>query len=260
MHAVLTILGCGTSTGVPIPGCPCKVCTSTNPRNRRDRTSALISVENGPNILIDATPDLRQQALAYNIHSLDAVLFTHAHADHILGVDDLRVFNFISRKALPCYCEKGTLDGIQRCFRYLFERDPNYEGGMLAELDFQLITPLNPFEAGIEFFPFRLHHGSMDVTGYRFGNAAYATDCNAIPAESLAHLHGLDLLILDGLRYKPHPTHFTIPRAIEVAEELGAKRTVLIHMTHSVDYEATSVTLPSNVELAYDGMKIPIEV
>lgn len=258
---LLTILGCGTSTGVPIPGCRCPVCLSPHPCNKRLRTSAVISTDEGRTILIDATPDLRQQALRAGIERIDAVLFTHAHADHILGIDDLRAFNFIQQSRITCYGSRHTLPRIRHMFSYVFEPDENYLGGALPQLDlveFENGVPFKLFDLPIE--PFSLMHGDLEVTGFRFGNLAYATDCNAIPLVSQKRLKGIDLLVLDGLRYEAHRTHFTIPEAISVAGALEVGATWLTHMTHTVEYEEVSRKLPRSISLAYDGLQIEFSV
>jgi phosphoribosyl 1,2-cyclic phosphate phosphodiesterase len=255
-----TLLGSGTSTGVPMPGCVCEVCTSTDPRNQRCRTSAYLHTDAG-GILIDASTDLRHQALRWDVRRVDSVLFTHAHADHILGIDDLRVFNFVQKSSIPCYGSGKTLEGIRKMFGYLFDRDPLYEGGALARLELIEIEHSTPFVVqGLEIQPFELLHGRLPVTGYRFGPVAYATDCSAIPAESMEMLRGVKYLFLDGLRYEPHPTHLSIPEAIEIANALEAEQTWLIHTTHNVDYERVSADLPPGIALGYDGLEINFDL
>jgi len=232
------------------------VCTSPGPRDRRNRTSGLIRLEDGRSVLIDASSDLRHQALAWGVERVDAVLFTHTHADHILGVEDLRCFNWTTGNSIPCYGSASTLAEIRRFFQYIFEPDPDYQGGALARLSLHEIAELTPFKAaGLEVLPFGLDHGRTRVTGFRIGELAYATDCNSIPAPSREALRGVRYLILDALRMDPpHPTHFTIPEAIRVAEEIGAERTIFVHMTHSVDFESVSRELPAGIELAVDGL------
>ncbi len=254
---ILKILGCGTSTGVPVPGCTCPVCSSPNPKNHRSRTSALIKVNNSFNILIDASTDLRWQALSWKIPSINAVLFTHSHADHILGIDDLRSFNYIQNSSIPCYGTIEAFKEIKRCFSYIFEPDQQYEGGLLAQLTLNPIDPQRPFNVGpVSVQPFKLMHGKLPVTGYRFGDLAYATDCNFIPDESKDMLRGIKVLVLDALRFEPHRTHFTIAEAINMAQELQAQSTYLVHMSHSVDYDVTTRNLSNNIFLAYDGLEI----
>lgn len=253
----LEILGCGTSTGVPIPGCMCEVCRSGHPRNNRTRTSALLRLDDGNNILIDASTDLRFQALRADVRNVQAVLFTHAHADHILGIDDLRAYNFLQGSSIRCYGTPATLDAIRHAFHYIFDTASSYEGGMLPQLELVEIEPFKPFELlGLRIEPFLLGHGSMDVTGFKIGRLAYATDCKTIPPQSRALLKGIDDLVLDGLRHEEHRTHMTIAQAIEASRELEAARTYLTHMTHSVDYETVSRDLPPGVQLCYDGLEI----
>jgi len=255
----IKILGCGTSTGVPLPGCECKVCLSDNEKNKRTRTSSIIGTAEGRNILIDASPDLRFQALKFGIKRIDAVLFTHAHMDHILGIDDLRPFNFIQKSSIPCYGSSKTLSEIKKVFSYIFNPDPLYEGGWVPRLDLNNLVDLQSFsvpEINFQITPFTVMHGHMPVTAYRAGELAYVTDCNLIPDPSMKVIRGSKYLILDGLRYEPHRTHFTIPQAIEVAREVGAERTILIHTTHNVEYEEVNNQLPEGVELAYDGLEL----
>ena len=255
----LKILGCGTSTGVPVPGCTCAVCTSDKPRNQRSRTSAVIMDEHKGNILIDASTDLRTQALTHKISRVDAVLFTHAHADHILGTDDLRSFNFVLRRPIPCYGSAQTFKRLTHMFDYIFTPDPDYQGGLLANLILNEIDEVSPFIVnGIEIKPFRLGHGKTPVTGFRIGDTSYATDCKELPAETKATIAGSRYLILDGLRHKAHRTHLTVEEAIELSKELKIERTYLTHMTHDLDYDELKGKLPDNIEPAYDGLEIPI--
>ena len=254
---ILKILGCGTSTGVPLPACGCSVCTSGDPRNQRLRTSALIKIDSTANILIDASPDLRQQALKWKIMNISAVLFTHHHADHILGMDDLRGFNFVQKGAINCYAVPHTARRIKRVFSYAFHSSRQYEGGAPPQLIMNEIDYVSPFAVtGLTVQPFPLLHGSMRIVGYRIGDMAYATDCKIIPAETLELLRGVKLFILDGLRHEQHRTHQTISEAIAVARSVGAQKTYLTHLTHTVDYEPTSRSLPPGIELAYDGLEI----
>jgi len=254
MH--LHILGCGTSTGVPVIGCGCGVCTSPDPRNKRSRTSAYLRLDNGSTLLIDASMDLRFQALRDNLRRIDAVLFTHAHADHIFGIDDLRGFNFAQRQTIPCYATAATLAEIRYYFRYVFDVKP-HSGGALPQITLHEIDETRPFElCGITVQPFRVMHGALAVTGYRFGDLAYATDCNAIPSETKAALGGVKHLVLDALRHERHSTHFTISDAVAVAQELAIPNTYLIHMGHTIDYQRESEKLPSGIRFCYDGMEI----
>jgi phosphoribosyl 1,2-cyclic phosphate phosphodiesterase len=255
-----TLLGCGTSTGVPVLGCRCSICTSLNPRNKRLRTSCHIKVDNKRSFLIDASPDFRQQALTHYIDYLDGVLFTHGHADHILGTEDLRGLSYVRSSPLPCYAEAHTAKQIRSLFSYIFDPDPNYVGGGLARLS--LIDSLTPGVSfsleGVEITPFRLYHGTLPILGYRIGSLVYATDCNHIPEESFPYLENAEVLFLDGLRFEPHPTHFTIPEAIKLAQRIKAQSTWLIHLTHTVDFDEVSLDLPQGIQLGYDGLTVTI--
>lgn len=250
----ITILGSGTSTGVPMIGCQCEVCSSKDKRNRRSRSSILISV-NGGNILVDTSTDLRYQSLKNNIKSLEAVLFTHHHADHVHGIDDLRSFNFIQKREIACYGNKKTLDRIRIMFSYIFDGAPS--SGGIPKLRLEEVDA--PFEVmGEKIIPVEVSHGDDPVFGYRISNVAYITDCSGISDKSMELLRGLDLLILGALRYRPHDKHFSIDEAKAVVEQLHPKRTVFTHMGHEIDYEKTSAELPSGIELAYDGMTLDI--
>ena len=256
-RARLTLLGCGTSTGVPMPGCSCAVCTSGDPKNFRNRTSAYIKTAQGKGILIDASPDLRHQAISYHVDCVDAVLFTHAHADHILGIEDLRCYNFKTRQSIPCFGTAFTLSRIRHVFDYIFSPDPSYEGGMLAQLDGCEFVLGKPFvAANLSILPLLLEHGRMAVAGFRIGELGYATDCNQIPEASIAALKGCKYLFLDALRSESHRTHFTLSQAIVMAQKIGAERTIFIHMAHSIDYHTASAQLPPGIELGYDGLEI----
>jgi len=259
MNATLRILGSGPSTGVPIPACGCAVCRSGSPRNERLRSSALISTPRA-SVLIDTSPDLRQQALRHGLSDVSAVLFTHSHADHILGFDDLRSFNFVRRHAIPCYGTALTLRDLQRTFYYLVDPPPEYKGGMLAKVTFHEIEPEQRFAvAGLRMQAFQLLHGDAPVTGFRSGNLAYATDCSSLPEQAQRLLGGVEHFVIDGLREAPHATHFSIAQAIDAARAVGARRIYLTHLSHSVDYYRVSSMLPDGVALAFDGMSIDFE-
>lgn len=248
----LVILGSGTSTGVPVIGCRCEVCSSRDPRNKRTRASALISTR-GKNILIDTSTDLRAQSLANGIERIDAVLFTHCHADHIHGIDDLRAFNHVQGSSIPCYGNPETIERIRSSFEYIF----NDKAGDGWKPSLTATAVESPFEiSGIEIIPVEVVHGRARILGYRIGKVAYITDCNSIPPESKEKLRDLEALVLGALRYKPHPTHFNIPQAIEVAEELKPRRCIFTHLGHNLDYKVDNPKLPEGVELAYDGMII----
>jgi phosphoribosyl 1,2-cyclic phosphate phosphodiesterase len=250
----ITILGSGTSTGVPMVGCRCPVCTSTDPKDQRSRASILIE-HHGQFILVDTSTDLRKQAIREQVPHIDAVLFTHPHADHIHGIDDLRGFHFLHKRVIPCYGTQETLNAISDKFAYIFQ-------GLASAGYAQLLEPhvvAGPFSlGGLTITPVPLLHGSMPASGYRIGAMAYLTDCSAIPDSSLALLEGLDLLIIDGLRYTPHPHHFNIPGAIDMARQLQPRRTVLTHLTHEVPH-SDEAKLPAGFCLAYDGMVLEAE-
>src|SRR5712692_5211286 len=249
----ITVLGSGTSSGVPTVGCGCEVCTSKDPRDNRLRPSILIRY-GGRAVLVDTSPDFRAQALRAHLERIDAILYTHSHADHILGLDDVRPFNYRQRAAIPVYGMEETLDAIRRVFRYAFgEAESNVPRLDLHTLDGE------PFELfGLEFTPIRLLHGKSTVLGFRFGAAAYLTDHSDIPAESKAKLQGLDVLFLDALRYRPHPTHSTVERALEWVKELKPRRTFFTHMCHDLGHARTEATFPAHVRLAYDGLEIDV--
>ena len=252
-----TLLGSGSSTGVPLPGCACRVCTSKHPRNHRDRTSACLTLDDGTVILIDAGPDLRYQAIKHGVARVDSVLYTHAHADHILGTDDLRSFNFASRKRIPCYGSKETMDALTHAFSYIFNPQSGYEGGMLAQLDrHDISNDETCMIEGVAFHLFPLIHGGMTVTGFRVGDVGYATDLNMLTDRAEEILQGVKYLFIDGLRQEEHKTHLTISAAALTAQRLGAQKTYIIHTTHTVDYEETNATLPAGVELGYDGLTL----
>lgn len=247
------ILGSGTSHGVPMIGCACAVCRSEDPRDNRMRPSVLLELASGTRVLIDTSTDLRQQALRFGVTRVDAVVYTHAHADHILGFDELRRFNVMAQKAMPIYADAPTLSALQRSFSYAFE-PPAQLGGGVPEVEVREID--GPFVlGGAEFRPLRLFHGRTPVLGFRVGRFAYLTDCNAIPDETLAQLHGLDVLVLDALRHKPHPTHFSLSEAVEMATRIGAGQTYFTHICHDLPHAATNATLPDRMALAYDGLR-----
>jgi len=249
----VVVLGSGTSHGIPMIGCPCEVCTSDDPHDRRFRTSLFVRFS-GVRFLIDTAPELRLQCLAHDIQAVDAILFTHNHADHVLGLDDLRRFNWLMKKALPCYGSEATLAGIRRMFTYAFEPAPNSPHSR-PQLELHPIDA-DPFVVGeATIIPIPLFHGPLPVLGFRFGRFAYCTDCNLIPESSMRLLVGLDVIILDALRKKPHPAHFTIDEAVAAAHRIGAKQTYFTHMTHELRHEDTNRYLPKGMALAYDGLR-----
>lgn len=248
----ILFLGCGTSTGVPVIGCKCQVCSSNDPKNWRLRASLFIQ-HKGKNLLIDTSTDLRLQALRHSITRIDAVLYTHPHADHLHGIDELRVFNLLQTETIPCYGNEETIGRIRRMFHYIFE--DCQEDGWKPKLEACVIN--GPFSLGdITIQPIEVYHGKMKVLSFRIDKMAYVTDCNHIPEDALNGLKGLDLLILDALRHKPHKTHFNIDGALRVVRELKPSRAVLTHLSHNLDYHSTNRLLPPEVELAYDGMEI----
>ena len=256
MKATLTVLGSGTSMGVPTIGCTCAVCHSPDPHDRRTRPSILLEF-GGKVVLIDTTPDFREQAIRERITQIDAVLYTHTHADHILGIDDLRPLSFHRDGRIPLYARPEAADFIRNMFRYIFDAD--YKFGGLARLELKPID--GTFELfGRAFEPIPVIHGETEIYGYRFGNAAYLTDFSQIPESSMPRLQDLDVLFLDGLRYKPHPTHSTVENSLRIANRLQAKRVFFTHICHDLPHEATNAALPPNVRLSYDGMKLEFEI
>ena len=252
------MLGTGTSHGVPMIGCSCATCRSTDPRDRRLRPSIYIDVPGHAHVLIDTATDLRQQALRHDISHVDAVLFTHAHADHILGLDDLRSFNALQGTPIPCYANHQAWDTIRRQFSYVFE-GPLQMGGGVPQLTTNEIT--GPFFIrGIRIVPVPLWHGKLPILGFRFGNFAYLTDCNRIPDESWPLVNGVEILVLDALRDEPHETHFTLGEAVAAVRRISPARTYFTHMTHDLPHAKTNARLPRGIELAYDGLVLDIEV
>lgn len=254
----LVFLGTGTSVGVPTIGCGCEVCTGGRPRNQRTRCAVVLGLEQG-NLLIDTPPDLRTQLLRERIGIVHAVLYTHDHADHLYGLDDLRLFPFFLGGPIPLYCEPIVEQRIRRSFDYAFTNSEPTHPGAAPALDLRRIGT-EPFTAlGVRVVPIRLRHGPrFEVLGFRFGDIAYCTDTNEIPPESWPLLEGLDVLILDALRPRPHVTHFSLDEAVEVARKLRPRRTLFTHISHELDHEATNARLPPGMELAYDGLRIPL--
>ncbi len=254
----LIFLGTGTSVGVPAIGCDCAVCTSDEPRNHRTRCGLALGLPAG-NLLIDTPPDLRGQLLREKLGLVHAVLYTHEHADHLFGLDDLRLMQFYLPGPVPLYCEPPVEARIRKSFDYAFQARSDLHVGAVPQFHIHSIG-LESFELlGIKFQPFRLLHGPhVQVLGFRFGNIAYCTDTNAIPSASTEHLQDLDVLILDCLRRAPHTTHFGLDEALAVAAELQPRRTLLTHISHDLDYHTVSAELPPQVELAYDGLVVPL--
>jgi phosphoribosyl 1,2-cyclic phosphate phosphodiesterase len=252
----LVFLGTGTSVGVPVVGCGCETCSSDDPRDSRSRTSVVLGLPGGA-LLIDTTPDLRTQLLRERIGRVDAVLYTHDHVDHVYGLDDIRPICFASGRSLPLSCEERVERRIRTAFDYAFSSEPPAGGGV-PKVFFERIGTA-PFELlGQRVVPLRLKHGPFDVLGFRFGNVAYCTDTNSIPDETWPLLEGLDVLVLDCLRHTPHPTHFSVSESLAVAARVAARRTLFVHMSHDLPHAATQAALPPGIELAYDGLVVPL--
>ncbi|HEY3769199.1 MAG TPA: MBL fold metallo-hydrolase [Candidatus Angelobacter sp.] len=256
MKATLTVLGSGTSMGVPTIGCNCRVCTSTDPHDRRTRPSILLEYD-GHIVLIDTTPDFREQALREKITRLDAILYTHAHADHILGLDDVRPISFKHEGKIPLYAHAAAADSLESIFRYIFQSD--YKFGGIARVEMHRFDgPIDLF--GARFEPVKIIHGEAVIHGFRFGSTAYLTDFSEIPAESKEQLRGLDILFLDALRHRPHPTHSTVENSLSLVEELKPRRAFFTHISHDLPHEETNQSFPEHVRLAHDGLKLEFDI
>lgn len=269
MNLRVTVLGSGTSHGVPMIGCVCEVCRSTDPRDVRSRPSILIEVVTAPvaaqasptaaavrSILVDTSTDLRQQALTHRVARVDAILFTHSHADHIFGLDEVRRFNVIQRSAIPFYADARTLADLQRTFGYVFTPPAAVGGGIPQLVPFQIAGPFSM--AGVEVVPVPVLHGRRPILGFRLGRFAYLTDCSAIPDASWPLLEGVELLIVDALRHRPHPTHFNVEDALAVVARLRPAQAYFTHICHDLPHAATCAALPPGVELAYDGLILSV--
>ena len=259
----ITFLGTGTSHGIPMIGCTCDVCLSSDPRDKRLRPSIFVHLDDGTDILVDTSADFRAQALTHDITHIDAVLFTHSHADHVFGLDELRRYNVLQRDAIPLYADERTLADLRRIFDYAFVQ---------AEGGHEYVPRLRPFliggpfcvrgthaanvEAGVSITPVPIMHGARVIYGYRLGSFAYLTDCSGIPDASYALLEGVELLVIGALRDKPHPSHFTVAQAIEAARRIGAARVYFTHMNHDLGHVATCARLPTGIQLAYDGLVV----
>lgn len=276
-------LGTGTSAGIPIIACGCAVCTSTDPRDNRLRAGAAVMFTDASGqdrvVLIDATPDLRQQALRANLRRCDAVIFTHNHVDHTFGLDELRRFNAVQHAPIDIYAEEHTMGHLRRVYQHIFEKELNVQPGFVATLIPHLIDPDRPIDLfGVWFTPIRLLHGRLPILGFRIEPSApgeslygrplsarppgeespfplaYCTDVSAIPPESWKPLRNLGALVIDGLRHRKHPTHFTLEEAVSVAERVRPRRTYFTHMSHDLAHAETNAQLPEGMELAYDGL------
>jgi phosphoribosyl 1,2-cyclic phosphate phosphodiesterase len=272
MPIELTFLGTGTSAGVPMIGCDCEVCTSGDPRNRRDRSSVVVryprekwtetsGLPQRMTVLIDASPDIRHQSIRHGVDWLDMLFLTHAHADHVLGMDDLRRFNSVMDGPIEFFAEPEVIQSIRQMFHYIFKDEHHYENAFVAKLIPLPIGPGQVVELGqAKWTPIRLMHGRLPILGYRIDwngrSIAYCTDCSTIPHETLPQLQALDVLVLDGLRERHHPTHMTLDRACEFAEQIAASRTYLTHIAHDLSHEALLDRLPDGVEPAYDGLTL----
>jgi phosphoribosyl 1,2-cyclic phosphate phosphodiesterase len=251
----VTFMGTGTSVGVPAIGCRCDVCRSHDPMNRRTRTSAMLTLDER-HVLIDASIDLRQQALREEIESLEAVLITHGHADHVFGLDDIRMFNFRQQRPMPLYGSKATLADVKKTFWYVFDDAP----GPSSRPQLTLNTVDGPFDvAGLRVLPFTVNHGPMEILGYRIGRFAYITDTNGIPPETMARLTGLDVLVLNALRRKPHPTHFNLDEALDAIAAIRPRRAFLTHISHEFDHATLAQELPDGVSPAHDGLTLEVD-
>lgn len=252
----VTFLGTGTSTGVPVIGCHCRVCTSPHPYNQRLRQSVLLEAD-GLYGLIDTTPDLRLQLLRHPIPRLDFILYTHSHSDHLMGLDDIRPFNFRQRETLHAYANTNTVKAIRRAFGYIWDHSTQIGGGK-PQLELHEVEA--PFaHGGVQIIPIPVTHGDWTILGFRIGRFAYITDTNGIPPASMKLLEGIDILALDALRPAPtHPTHFTISQALTCAQEIGARETWLIHLAHEVDHEEVEAMLPPGFRVAYDGLVLDV--
>jgi phosphoribosyl 1,2-cyclic phosphate phosphodiesterase len=252
----ITFLGTGTSHGVPMIACDCLTCQSTDPHDTRLRPSLYVQMDDGTSILVDAGPDLRQQALKHGIRRVDAIIFTHGHADHILGLDETRRFTGTQGRPMPCYGDAATLTDIRRMFAYVFDPATPRGGGLpaLALIEITGDIAIN----GHTVVPVPIMHGERPILGLRFGAFAYLTDCSRIPDDSMPLLHNLDVVVVDALRIRPHPTHFSLSEAVEVAHRIAARQTFFTHMCHDLAHADTNARLPPGMQLAYDGLTLDL--
>ena len=256
--ATVVVLGTGTSHGVPMIGCECDTCRSLDSRDKRSRASIYIQIDEGTSVLVDTTPDLRMQALTHRLKRVDAIVYTHSHADHIMGLDEVRRFNVLQKSAIPCYGDERTLKDLRRIYSYIFEADTPRGGGIP-----QVVTArvMGEFCVGpATFVPIPLMHGTRTILGYRIGSFAYLTDCSAIPDASWPLLTGVRTLILDALRERPHPTHLSVDQALAVVDRIKPERALFTHMCHDLPHAATCARLPAPAQLAYDGLTFEIDL
>lgn len=267
-----TFLGTGTSSGVPAIGCACAVCRSDDPRDQRLRTSACLEFTDGAGnprtILLDAGPDLRQQALRQGMERVDAILLTHHHVDHTFGLDEVRRFNVLMDAPIDVYADARTFEGVRRVFQHIFDQASNVQKSFVATLIPHHVELARPFDLhGVRVTPFGLLHGRLPVLGYRLEAAderlaspclplAYCTDVSAVPPETWTHLRGLRTLVLDALRHRHHPTHLTVGQAVSIAHEVGAEHSYFVHMSHDLPHAETDAKLPEGIHLAYDGLAL----
>jgi len=258
MKARLKLTGTGTSVGIPVIGCGCDVCRSKDPKDKRLRTGGLVLFEDGKAFLIDAPTDFREQALRYTIKRVDGVLLTHHHADHIFGLDELRIYNHYQKSNIPIFVPKWSFSEVKRVYKYTFKK--HHLGGGIPKLEFVRLKPKPFIVEGIKVTPIPIFHGKAKIFGYRIGNMAYITDISSLPEKSFPLLSKLDVLVLSMLRPKPHPTHLTVKQAVELAERINAKNTYFTHISHFISHAKLHKELPSNLHLAHDGLEINFEV
>ena len=253
-------LGCGSSAGVPMLACSCKVCTSSDPKNNRTRSSALIQGDNNERIAIDLSPDMRTQFLREKIAALSAVIITHCHNDHIAGLDDLRPFSFRLQSVIPIYARAADIEDLKKRYAYIFFPDPDYKGAPMPKISLHEIVPYQEFSIdSVRVFPFEVQHGNITSLGLRIADLAYIPDCSHVPDQSRQYLQNLKYLIIDGLWKKDKTNaHFNLSKAIEFSKTIKPAQTFITHMSCDIDYEADSANLPEGVKLSYDGMKIRI--
>ncbi len=253
----ILFLGTGTSTGVPSMCCNCAVCRSDDPKNKRLRASVLFR-SGDYHLLIDTSTDLRLQSLTHGIQHVNSVLFTHHHADHVHGIDELRSFNYFNKTSIPCYGNAETLEELKNKFSYIFNGTAKQVGGGLPQLSLHAVDG-TPFSLGdLAVTRLDIIHGKLRISGYRIDDCAYITDCSAIPDATMQQLRGLDVLIINALGFDPHPTHMCLSEALNAIEQIQPRRAYLTHINHKFDHDTVSADLPDNVQLAYDGLTVKV--